>query len=110
MPTLTLETNVKVSKHISVQSPLTEPVQVPNPKEFILEMSKVEQILCPIRLLNVICSSVPSFCRSQRNTSWLPTSTTRMSRSPNPLILRSGLRWYVLGGYSKRSGISSASR
>jgi hypothetical protein len=61
MPTLTLETNVKVSKHISVQSPLTEPVQVPNPKEFILEMSKVE--LCPIRLLNliVICSSVPSF-------------------------------------------------
>ena len=47
MPTLTLETNVKVSKHICMQSPLTEAEQPSNPKEFVLSLSKVEHILCP---------------------------------------------------------------
>lgn len=61
MPTLTLETNVKVSKHISM-SPLIKAGQISNPKEFVLSLSKVEPNSLPIFVqLNVICSSVPSF-------------------------------------------------
>ncbi len=49
MPTLTLETNVKVSKSTTMRwyGVYSLVLQLSNPKEFILNLSKVEQVLCP---------------------------------------------------------------